>query len=78
MIFVIHSPVKVLFTNQKKKKKSHTCEEGGAQLRISVCPLLMNLKNNYSFKKILKSANKNVRILILTILYFSKNIQKNT
>ena len=62
----------------KKKKKSHTCEEGGAQLRISVCPLLMNLKNNYSFKKILKSANKNVRILILTILYFSKNIQKNT
>ena len=31
-------------------KKSHTCEEGGAQLRISVWHLLMNLKNNYLLK----------------------------
>ena len=27
------------------KKKSHTCEEDGAQLRISFWHLLMNLKN---------------------------------
>ena len=27
-------------------KKSHTCEEGWAQLRISFWHLLMNLKNN--------------------------------
>ena len=26
-------------------KKSHTCEEGGTQLRISFWHLLMNLKN---------------------------------
>ena len=34
MIFVKYSLVTVLFTNQKKK--SHTCKEGGAQLRISL------------------------------------------
>ena len=28
------------------EKKSHTCEEGGARLRISVWHILMNLKNN--------------------------------
>ena len=28
-------------------KKSHTCEEGWAHLRISVWYLLMNLKKNY-------------------------------
>ena len=27
------------------QKKSHTCEEGGAHLRISFWHLLMNLKN---------------------------------
>ena len=31
---------------------------GGAHLRISVWHLLMNLKNNYSLKKLLKWANK--------------------
>ena len=31
-------------------QKSHTCEEGGAHLRISVW-YLMSLKNNYLFKK---------------------------
>ena len=39
-------------------EKSHTCEEGGTHPRISVWHLLMNLKNNYSFKKLLKRANK--------------------
>ena len=40
------------------RKKSHTCEEGGAHPRISVWHLLMNLKNNYLLKKLLKWANK--------------------
>ena len=35
-------------------KKSHTCEEGWAQLRISSWHLLMNLKNKYLFEKLLK------------------------
>ena len=34
-------------------EKSHICE-GGADLRISVWHLLMNLKNNYLVKKLLK------------------------
>ena len=38
-------------------KKSHTCE-GETNLKISVCHLLMNLKNNFLFKKVLKWANK--------------------
>ena len=33
------------------KKKSNTCKEGKADLRISVWHLLMKLKNNYSLKK---------------------------
>ena len=32
------------------KKKSHTCEEGGAHLRIFFWHLLMNLKNKNNFK----------------------------
>ena len=39
-------------------KKSHKCEEGGANLRISFWHLLMKLKNNYLFKNLLKWANK--------------------
>ena len=35
-----------------RTKKLHTCEEGGAQLRISFWHLLMNLKNNLLFKKL--------------------------
>ena len=38
--------------------KSKTCEGGGAHLGISVWDLLMNLKNNYLLKKLLKWANK--------------------
>ena len=37
-----------------KTKKSYTCEDGGAHLRISVWHLLMNLRNNYLLKKLLK------------------------
>ena len=48
--------------------KSHTCEEGGAYPRISVWHLLMNLKNNFLLKKLLKWANKKYK-------YF--NIYKN-
>ena len=39
-------------------KKSHTCEEGGAHLKIYFWHLLINLKNKYLFEKMLKLANK--------------------
>ena len=39
-------------------KKSHICEESGAHLKISFWHLLMNLKNKYLLKKLLKWANK--------------------
>ena len=39
-------------------KKSYIFKEGGAQLRISFWHLLMNLKNKYLLKKLLKQANK--------------------
>ena len=39
-------------------KKSQTCEEGGADLKISFWQLMMNLKIKYLFKKLLKWANK--------------------
>ena len=35
----------------QNNKKNHTCEEGGANPRISAWHLLMNLKNNYLSKK---------------------------
>ena len=42
-------------------KKSHTCEEGGANFRVTVWHLLMNLKDNYLFKKLLlKVLNFNI------------------
>ena len=41
------------------KKKSHTCEEGGAHLKIYFWHLLINLKNKYLFEKMLNLANKN-------------------
>ena len=41
-----------MFLKIKKLQKSQTCEEGGADLRISVWHLLMNLKNNYLLKKL--------------------------
>ena len=58
--------------NQLSLKKSHTCEECGPHLRISVWYLLMNLKNNYLSKKLLKLANKKLRILF----YFKKRKKK--
>ena len=53
-------------------QKSHTCEEGGAHLRISFLNLLMNLKNKLLLKKLLKWANKIKIILIFTMLHFKK------
>ena len=38
-------------------------EKGGEHLKISVWYLLMNLKNNYLFKKLLKWANKKCKNL---------------
>ena len=40
------------------QENSHSCEEGGAHLRISFCYLLMNLKKKL-LKKLLKWADKN-------------------
>ena len=53
------------FSSLKDVKKSHTFQEGGAHLRISIWYLLMNLKNNYLLKKLLSRPIKSVRILIL-------------
>ena len=39
-------------------KKSHTCEGGGADLKISFWHLVINLKNQYLLKKTVKWANK--------------------
>ena len=50
--------LKTNFDGVSYTEKSHTCEEGGAHLRISVWKLLTNLKNNYLLKKLLKWANK--------------------
>ena len=58
-------------------QKSHTCEEGGAHLRISVWHLLMNLKNNY-LKKLLKWANKKCKDFnIYNAVFFRKNKEKH-
>ena len=43
---------------------------------ISVWHLLMNLKNNYLLKKLWSGPTKNVRILIFTMLYLTKKINK--
>ena len=43
---IIHS-----LCQEKEIKKSHTCDEGGAYLKISVWHLMTNLKTNYLFKK---------------------------
>ena len=44
------------------QKKLHACEEGGAYFRIFVWHLLMNLKNSYLLKKLLKLADKKCKI----------------
>ena len=43
---------------QNKIKKSHTCEEGGEHIKISVWHLLMSLNSNYLLKNLLQWANK--------------------
>ena len=59
------------------EKKSHTCEEGGAHLRISVWHLLMTLKNNYLLKKLLKWANiKCKNFNIYNAVFFKKYKEK--
>ena len=54
----MHENMKFQNRLEKEIKKSHPCEEGGAHLTTSVWHLLMNLKNNYLLKKLLKWANK--------------------
>ena len=58
-------------------KKSHTLEEGGAHLRISVLYLLMNLKNNCLWKNLLMWANKKRKKLnIFNVVFFKENKRK--
>ena len=60
-----------------KWEKSHTCEEGGPHLRISVWHLLINLKNNYLLKKLLKWANKKcMKFIIFNVVFSLKNKEK--
>ena len=62
-------------------KKSHTCEEGEVHLRISFFLfifLLMNLKNNYLLKKLLKWANKTQKNFNIYNVSFFKKITKTT
>ena len=61
------------FSSLKDVKKSHTFQEGGAHLRISIWHLLMNLKNNYLLKKLLKWANKKYKNFnICNVVFFQK------
>ena len=60
------------------QETSHTCEVGGAHLRISAWHLLMNLKNNSLLNNCRSGTIKNVRILIFTMLHFlKKNKEKH-
>ena len=43
---------------QEMRRKNHTCEERGPHFKTSVWHLLMNLKNNYLLKTVLKQVNK--------------------
>ena len=59
----------------KKKKKvthTHTCEEGGVHIRISIWHLLMNLKNKHLLKKLLKWANKKQNFNIYNVVFKKK------
>ena len=54
-------------------KKLLTCEESETHRGISFWHLLMNLKNNYLFKKLLKWANKKCKNFnIYNVLFFKK------
>ena len=54
------------------KQISHTCEEGGANLRISLLHLLITWKTTIYLKNCWSGPMKNVRILIFTMLYLKK------
>ena len=51
-------------------KKSHTCEEGAAHLKISFWHLLVNLENKYLLKNCWSFPVKNKTVLIFTMLHF--------
>ena len=60
----------------QKNEKSHTCEQGGAHFRISFWHLLMNLKNKYLLKKLLKWGNEKQNLNIYNVGFFSKKWKK--
>ena len=51
-------------------QKSHTCQERGAHLRISLWGLLMNLENIYLLKKLMNKKCKNFNIH--NVVFFKK------
>ena len=60
-------------TKAIKKNHTHVKKVGNtSELLFGIYHLLMNLKNNYLLKKLLKWANKNVRNLIFTLFFFKK------
>ena len=62
----------------KITQKSHKCKKGGAHLRISFWHLLMNLKNNYLLKKLLKWANKKCKNFnVYNVVFFKNNKEKH-
>ena len=61
------------FCGKKKKKKSHTCEECGAHLRILVWHLLMSRTWKTTIKNLLKWANKKCKTFnIYNVVYILK------
>ena len=59
-------------------KRSHTCEEGGAHLRISFWYLLMNLKNKL-LERLLKWDNKKQNNFnIYNVAFLKKKKRKRT
>ena len=70
--------VLLVLLQQKIWEKSQTSEGGGTHLRISVWHLLMNLKNNYLLKNLLKWANKKCKNFNIYNVVFFEKIKKNT
>ena len=52
--------------------KNHTCEEGGAHLKISVWNLLINLKHTTIYLKLLKWAKKSKNFDIYNVVLKDK------
>ena len=63
-------------TDEQKKEKSHTCEEGGAHLENLFCIYWWTWKTNNYSENCWSGPIKNKLILIFTMLHFFKKIKK--